>query len=95
MKFVEMRKVIEDNKEFGYRFMIADEMQCFLVDGAGEEVKDEVFEMLCERVEEAYLKATGDIEFEMYQICEVVYDMYMGDILYCSSAYDIVSRIGR
>lgn len=91
MKFFEMKKFIEDNKEYGFRFMIADEMK-YVIEDAENEVEDEVFEMLCSRTEQAYLK-TDEIEYEMWQLCKAVYDMYVEDILDCSSAYDILGRI--
>lgn len=91
MKFVEMRDYLIAEQEYGYRFMIADEMN-YAVDDAGEEVKDEVFEMLCERAGEAYLKSEENV-FEIYQLCRAVYNMYATGTLEDASAWDILNRV--
>lgn len=88
-----MRNYLIEQKEYGYRFMISGEME-YVVDDAGKEVKDEVFEMLCERAEQAYLK-TGDIDFEMWQLCKAVYDMYVDGTLENASAWDILDKVIR
>lgn len=91
MTFVEMRDYMIEQKEYGFRFMIADEMK-YVIEDAGKEVEDETFEMLCERAEQAYLKS-GDIEFEMWQLCKAVYDMYVNGTLEDASAWDILDRV--
>lgn len=90
-KFTELRDFLRENKENGFRMMIADEMQYIIDENEEDGFEDEIFEMLCENAEDAYLKADEDVD--IYKLCKTVYNMYKEGTLEGATSWDVINEL--
>lgn len=104
MKFSEMRDLIKEKDEYGFRMMIADEMRyaiedfdtvkfniCKVITCEPKEVDDDNFNMLCSVAENAYLATSENPDIS--HLCSTVYIMYCADELESAGKWDVLNAV--